>query len=54
MTQSQKEDIRESNKPPVFLRQLSPEMLARLEQCFWCDFSDIVPALRWDKETPSN
>jgi len=44
----------ESNSKPLFLRQLSPEMLALVEQHFWCDFSDLIPAMKWDRKTPTN
>lgn len=37
--------------PPLFLRQLSPEMRALLERHFWCDFSDIIPSMAWDNVT---
>jgi hypothetical protein len=44
----------ESTPKPLFLKQLSPQMIKLLEEHFWCDFSDINPALRWEKETPPN
>lgn len=44
----------ESMEQPFFLRQLSPRMVALLEHHFWCDFSDVIPALTWEQEKTPN
>ena len=44
----------ESTSKPLFLKQLSPQMIKLLEEHFWCDFSDINPALAWEQEKTSN
>ena len=28
--------------------------LALLREHFWCDFSDVLPALSWDNKKPAN
>jgi len=44
----------ESYPKPLFLNQLSPQMIKLLEEHFWCDFSDINPALAWEQEKIAN
>jgi hypothetical protein len=39
---------------PAESTSLNPEMIALLKQHFWADFSDVIPALSWDKKTPAN
>jgi hypothetical protein len=44
----------ESYPQPRFLRDLSPQMIKLLEQHFWCDFSDVIPALSWEQDKAPN
>lgn len=39
---------------PLSESTLSPEMTELLRQHFWCDFSDVIPALTWDEKKPAN
>jgi hypothetical protein len=54
MKKNEQSDFAESFPAPHFVCNLSPQMLSLLEKHFWCDFSDIIPALKWDQDKAVN